>query len=75
MATKRPLSFGIKTAPQHTTYEEMLVVWREADALSANRRAGHMSLSAGEGRGSDREARLVELMVAFAELDGDRNWS
>jgi F420-dependent oxidoreductase-like protein len=29
------LSFGIKTAPQQTTYEEMLVVWREADATPA----------------------------------------
>lgn len=27
------LSFGIKTAPQHTTYEEMLTVWEEADAI------------------------------------------
>ena len=26
------LSFGIKTAPQHTTYEAMLAVWKEADA-------------------------------------------
>lgn len=26
-------SFGIKTAPQHTTYEDMLEVWREADAI------------------------------------------
>jgi F420-dependent oxidoreductase-like protein len=26
------LSFGIKTAPQHTTYEAMLEVWKEADA-------------------------------------------
>ncbi|MDP9412341.1 MAG: LLM class F420-dependent oxidoreductase [Actinomycetota bacterium] len=26
------LSFGIKTAPQHTTYDAMLKVWREADA-------------------------------------------
>jgi len=33
MATKRRLSFGIKTAPQHTTYEDMLTVWREAEAL------------------------------------------
>jgi F420-dependent oxidoreductase-like protein len=32
MATKRRLSFGIKTAPQHVSYEEMLRVWREADA-------------------------------------------
>ena len=29
------LSFGIKTAPQHTTYEEMLAVWREADEIPA----------------------------------------
>ncbi len=29
------LSFGIKTAPQHTTYEEMLAVWREADSVPA----------------------------------------
>jgi F420-dependent oxidoreductase-like protein len=26
------LRFGIKTAPQHTTYEAMLAVWKEADA-------------------------------------------
>lgn len=25
------LTFGVKTAPQHTTYEDMLRVWREAD--------------------------------------------
>jgi F420-dependent oxidoreductase-like protein len=31
-ATQR-LSFGIKTAPQNTTYDDMLRVWREADAL------------------------------------------
>ena len=29
------LSFGIKTAPQHTTYEEMLRVWEEADQIEA----------------------------------------
>ncbi len=29
------LSFGIKTAPQQTTYEEMLAVWREADEVPA----------------------------------------
>ena len=29
------LSFGIKTAPQHTTYEDMLRVWEEADAIPA----------------------------------------
>jgi F420-dependent oxidoreductase-like protein len=27
------LTFGIKTVPQHTTYEAMLAVWREADAI------------------------------------------
>jgi F420-dependent oxidoreductase-like protein len=26
-------SFGIKTAPQHTTYDDMRVVWQEADAI------------------------------------------
>ncbi len=32
--TARPrLRFGIKTAPQHTTYEDMLRVWREADEV------------------------------------------
>jgi F420-dependent oxidoreductase-like protein len=33
MATKHPLRFGIKTAPQHTTYEDMLRVWQEADGI------------------------------------------
>jgi len=32
MAGKK-LSFGIKTAPQHTTYEGMLHVWQEADSI------------------------------------------
>jgi len=27
----KPISFGIKTAPQHTTYEAILRVWRQAD--------------------------------------------
>ena len=27
----KPITFGIKTAPQHTTYEAMLRVWKEAD--------------------------------------------
>src|SRR5579863_7944452 len=31
MAPAHRLSFGIKTAPQHTTYDEILRVWREAD--------------------------------------------
>lgn len=33
MASQQPLQFGIKTAPQHTTYEGMLRVWQEADAI------------------------------------------
>ncbi len=33
MSSTRPLSFGVKTAPQHTTYDDMLRVWREADAI------------------------------------------
>ncbi|HLI87351.1 MAG TPA: LLM class F420-dependent oxidoreductase [Ktedonobacteraceae bacterium] len=31
--TKKHLRFGIKTAPQFTTYEDILRVWLEADAL------------------------------------------
>lgn len=34
MATPHPLRFGIKTAPQHTTYQDMLRVWQEADAIN-----------------------------------------
>lgn len=30
-----PLRFGIKTAPQDCTYEEMLAVWQEADGIPA----------------------------------------
>ncbi len=33
MATAKQLRFGVKTAPQNTTYEGMLRVWREADAI------------------------------------------
>src|SRR5437764_346934 len=31
--TTRRLRFGIKTAPQHTTYDDILRVWQEADAI------------------------------------------
>ncbi len=31
----KPLRFGIKTAPQGTTYEAMLAVWQEADGIPA----------------------------------------
>ena len=27
------VSYGIKTAPQHTTYEDMLTVWQEAESI------------------------------------------
>ena len=33
MAEKPRLSFGIKTAPQFTTYADMLRVWEEADTI------------------------------------------
>jgi len=33
MASNKPLHFGFKTAPQHTTYDEMLRVWLEADEI------------------------------------------
>lgn len=35
MATKRQPQFGIKTSPQHTTYDDMLRIWQEADAQPA----------------------------------------
>jgi len=33
MSTEKNLRFGIKTAPQNTTYEDMLRVWLEADTI------------------------------------------
>ena len=33
MATKRPLRFGVKTAPQHTTWDDILRIFAEADAI------------------------------------------
>ncbi len=35
MAEKKRLRFGIKTAPQNTTYQDMLRVWLEADEVPA----------------------------------------
>lgn len=35
MATGKRLRFGIKTAPQMTTYEDMLRVWQEADSIAS----------------------------------------
>ncbi len=31
----RPLRFGFKTAPQSTTYDDMLAIWQEADGIPA----------------------------------------
>jgi len=33
MVTSKQLCFGIKTAPQNTTYEDILRVWQEAEAI------------------------------------------
>src|SRR5579871_3279035 len=33
MTTRGRLRFGIKTAPQHTTYDDILRVWLEADGV------------------------------------------
>lgn len=35
MATRKRLRFGFKTAPQFSSYEEILRVWEEADTVSA----------------------------------------
>lgn len=35
MAATHALTFGIKTAPQHTTYADIVRVWRDADATPA----------------------------------------
>lgn len=33
MTTRKNLRFGIKTAPQHTTYDAILPIWQEADGM------------------------------------------
>ena len=48
------LSFGIKTAPQRTTYEAVLKVWKEADEISAIEHAwlfDHFAPIHGDGTG------------------------
>jgi alkanesulfonate monooxygenase SsuD/methylene tetrahydromethanopterin reductase-like flavin-dependent oxidoreductase (luciferase family) len=35
VATKRPLRFGVKTAPQHTTWDDILRIFAEADTTPA----------------------------------------
>jgi F420-dependent oxidoreductase-like protein len=61
------LSFGIKTAPQHTTYEEMLRVWEEADAIPAIEHAwlfDHFAPITGDVSGPCLEGWTV--LAAFA---------
>ncbi len=67
MATKPRLSFGIKTAPMHSTYEEMLAVWRAADALTIFEHAwlfDHFIPIAGDPSGPCLEG--YTLLAAYA---------
>ena len=62
------LRFGIKTAPQHTTYEAMLEVWRDADALPVFEHAWLFDHFAPIG-GLDLDGPCLEgwtLLAAFA---------
>lgn len=61
------LRFGIKTAPQHTTYDAMLVVWRDADATPVFEHAwlfDHFAPIAGDLDGPCFEGWT--LLAAFA---------
>jgi len=61
------LRFGIKTAPQHTTYDSMLAVWREADATPVFEHAwlfDHFAPIAGDLDGPCFEGWT--LLAAFA---------
>jgi len=61
------LRFGIKTAPQHTTYDAMLAVWREADATPVFEHAwlfDHFAPIAGDLDGPCFEGWT--LLAAFA---------
>jgi F420-dependent oxidoreductase-like protein len=61
------LSFGIKTAPQHVTYEEMLKVWEEADQIPVIEHAwlfDHFAPIVGEVDGPCLEGWTV--LAAFA---------
>ncbi len=67
MATKPRLSFGIKTAPMHSTYEEMLAVWRAADAIPVFEHAwlfDHFIPIAGDTSGPCLEG--YTLLAAYA---------
>ena len=61
------ISFGIKTSPQHTTYEEMLKVWEEAEGIPAIDHAwlfDHFAPIAGDVSGPCLEGWTV--LAAFA---------
>lgn len=63
------LSWGIKTAPQHTTYEDMLAVWREAEEISIIEHAwlyDHFAPISGDVGGPCLEGWTV--LAAFAAL-------
>ncbi|EFH81793.1 LLM class F420-dependent oxidoreductase [Ktedonobacter racemifer] len=69
MTAKKPLSFGIKTAPQHTTYEDMLAIWLAADAEPALEHAwlfDHFMPIVGDYKGPCLEG--WSLLSAFAAL-------
>jgi F420-dependent oxidoreductase-like protein len=61
------LSFGIKTAPQHTTYEDMLAIWQEAEQIPSIDHAwlfDHFAPIAGDVSGACLEGWTV--LAAFA---------
>ena len=63
------LSFGIKTAPQHTTYDDMLRVWQEAEEINAFEHAwlfDHFAPIQGDVAGPCLEGWTV--LAAFAAL-------
>jgi F420-dependent oxidoreductase-like protein len=63
------LSFGIKTSPQHTTYEAMLKVWQEADDIPAIEHAwlfDHFAPIQGDVAGPCLEGWTV--LAAFAAV-------
>ena len=71
MADRQRLSFGIKTAPQNTTYDEILRAWREADSIPAVEHAwlwDHMVPLRGDVRGAALEAwTLLAALAARTE--------
>jgi F420-dependent oxidoreductase-like protein len=67
--SKKHLSFGIKTAPQNTTYEDMLRVWQEADEIPVIEHAwlfDHFTPLGGDPTGPCLEG--WSLLAAYAAL-------